>query len=204
MAHLDLTLVHDWIETEFGKRQPIRESIDGLIARCSQARPHPDWEELKSIPFEDITKLRQWIERPFLLDPPPVHLAGLWFGLFNPIYNGEAAADMYVCGSTRFDPNDETGDWATGPEWWPQHRYAQSSMLADIYKIAYRSDGLGNDAEYPLCLAYGALAVRDLLSELNPELVLKSADSLGVAVGFDSGDFVLVGRLSRAGLTPLK
>ena len=84
-------------------------------------------------------------------------------------------------------------------------------MLADIYRIAYRQGArvaeqkgcLGNDAEYPLVLGYGAFAVRELLGQVEPPLVLGGSASLGVAVGFDSGDFVLVGRLVRDGLAQI-
>jgi hypothetical protein len=76
-------------------------------------------------------------------------------------------------------------------------------VLAKLYKIAYREHGLGNDAEYPLCLAYGGLALRDLLRDADPSVFLGKSPSLGIAVGFDSGDFVLVGKLSKAGLVGL-
>jgi hypothetical protein len=73
-------------------------------------------------------------------------------------------------------------------------------VLAKLHKIAYRKDGLANDAEYPLCLAYGGLAIRDLLRSVEPSVFLGKSPSLGVAVGFDSGDFVLLGKLSKTGL----
>ena len=151
-----------------------------------------------------MADLREWIEKPFRLDAPEQKLAGLWFGLFNPVYNRKPVADLYVCGSKRFDPGPDDNSWAVGPSWWPEHRYAKSAVLARIYEIAYRKDGLGNDAEYPLCLAYGGLAVRDLLRSADPIVFLGSPRSVGVAVGFDSGDFVLGGKLSKRGLGAIR
>jgi hypothetical protein len=75
--------------------------------------------------------------------------------------------------------------------------------LAAIYRIAYRPGGLANDAEYPLCLAYAAFAVRELLNRIDPKLVLDSVGPVGVAVGFDSGDFLLLGRFTDEGLAPI-
>ena len=49
----------------------------------------------------------------------------------------------------------------------------------------------------------GAFAVQRLLSEIEPAVILRGSDSVGVAVGFDSGDFLLVGRLRSEGLTPI-
>ena len=113
-------------------------------------------------------------------------LKGLWFGLFNPRSDGRTpAADIYVCGSERFDPDPHDNSWAVGPDWWPDGRYAGSTVLADVYRIAYRQDTpvaeqkwcLGNDAEYPICLGYGAFAVRDVLGKVVPLSPPRAADS---------------------------
>lgn len=146
--------------------------------------------------------MAEWLQRPFREEPAARPLRGLWFGLFNPCYESEPVADIYVCGSERFDPDPNSNEWAVGPDWWPEARYARSPVLADIYRIAYRKGGLGNDAEYPLCLGYGAFAVRQILSQVEPALILGESDSLGVAVGFDSGDFVLLGRFGSSGWVP--
>ena len=143
---------------------------------------------------------------------PTVTLKGIWFGLFNPCPDGRnPVADIYVCGSERFDPDPDDNSWAVGPDWWPDKRYAESVVLADIYRLSFRQRAsaadqkgcLGNDAEYPLVLGYGAFAVRELLGQVAPSLLLGRSDSLGVAVGFDSGDFVVVGRLVLDGLLPI-
>jgi hypothetical protein len=84
-------------------------------------------------------------------------------------------------------------------------------VLAGIYRIAYRQNAsvaeqeicLGNDAEYPLCLGYAAFAVRELLLSVEPSLMLGKSNSVGIAVGFDSGDFILLGELTKNGLIPL-
>ena len=107
-----------------------------------------------------------------------------------------------------FDPNPDVNNWAQGLDWWPDARNANSTVLADVYRIAYRQGAnvaaqkecVGNDAEYPLVLGYGSFAVRDLLELLDSSLILGGSDSLGVAVGFDSGDFVLLGHLVKDGL----
>jgi hypothetical protein len=201
---LDLAAMHGWVARELAENRGIRESMNRIIAQCASQKPHPQWQRLEALPFEDISALRDWIERPFRLDPPPQPLAGLWFGLFNPVYDDTAVADLYVCGSKHFEPDPEDNEWAASADWWPEHRYAHSSVLADIYEIAYERGGLRNDAEYPLCLAYAALAVRELLKAGALQVVLESAGPVGVAVGFDSGDFVLLGRVAEAGFLPLE
>jgi hypothetical protein len=208
---LDLGQTHDWIREELTLQRPIAESMTDLIDKCEAARPHPDWEWLRAIPYADLSLLAKWIQKPFREEPSPVPLRGLWFGLFNPCRNGRTpVADIYVCGSERFVPNPHDNSWAVGPDWWPELRYADSSVLADIYRIAHRQGArpaeqkvcLGNDAEYPLCLGFGAFAVRELLARVETSLILGKSHSLGIAVGFDSGDFVLLGELSNDGLAP--
>jgi len=212
MMELDLEQMRNWVVDELSHRRPIQESMVLLIDRCEEAQPHSDWAELRSLPYANLSPLFVWIQRPFREQPPARPLQGLWFGLFNPCYDGRTpVADIYVCGSERFHADAKDNSWAVGPDWWPDARYARSAVLADVYRIAYRQEGrtddpeecLGNDAEYPLCLGFGAFAVRELLGQVEPSLLLGLATSIGVAVGFDSGDFVLVGRLVRDGLVPI-
>lgn len=209
---LDLGETHNWIVGELARRRPVAQSMAALIDHCEAARPHPDWAKLRALPYADLSPLLEWVQKPFREEPPEVPLKGLWFGLFNPCPDGRTPiADIYVCGSERFDPDPHDQSWAVGPDWWPDARYASSAVLADIYHLAYRQGSraaeqktcLGNDAEYPLVLGYSAFAVRELLGQVKPPLLLGPARSLGVAVGFDSGDFVLLGELMNDGLRPI-
>jgi hypothetical protein len=196
---LDLGKARGWIVNELARQRSINDAMADLLAFCEAASPHPDWARLRGLDHANLAPLVQWVRRPFREEPAARPLRGLWFGLFNPCYDRETVADLYVCGSERFDPDPDSNDWAVGPDWWPDARYARSPVLADIYRIAYRKGGLANDAEYPLCLGYGAFAVREILAQVEPSLILGESDSLGVAVGFDSGDFVRLGQLGPSG-----
>lgn len=209
---LDLEQSHGWIVAELARRRPVAEAMASLLDQCESARPHPDWAALRSLPYADLSPLLEWLRVPFRDEPPAVPLAGLWFGLFNPCPDGRTpVADIYVSGSEQFDPDPHDNSWAVGPDWWPDARYAGSAVLADIYRLAHRQGArvaerkkcLGNDAEYPLVLGYGAFAIRELLGRVEPSLVLGGSAAVGVAVGFDSGDFVLVGEMTAAGLVPI-
>lgn len=208
---LDLAAAHGWIVEELARRRPIGEVMSALIDKCEAARPHPDWQLLRSLEYDDLSPLLLWVEEVFCDEPPVAPLHGLWFGLFNPCPDGRTpVADIYVCGSKQFDPDPDANGWAVGPDWWPDGRNATSEVLADLYRLAYRQSvrrseqdaALGNDAEYPLVLGYGALAVREMLTRLDPVLFLGESDAIGVTVGFDSGDFVVIGELTEGGLRP--
>lgn len=194
--NLDLATTYDWIQAELAEPRGVGDTVRRVIARCRDAYPHPDWEELARLPYDDIRPLQDWLMHVFEDHPPQTPPAGLWFGLFNPTYG----ADLYVCSSARFDSDPSSNEWAVGPEWWPEGRYAHSDILARIYQIAYRRDGLANNAEYPLCLTYGAAAVRELLCSPASQSFLRHCNKSGVAVGFDSGDFILLGCFTETGL----
>ncbi|HJT33499.1 MAG TPA: HEAT repeat domain-containing protein [Pirellulales bacterium] len=205
----DLAVMHGWIVRELARCRPVAESMSRLLDECEAKYPHPDWSRIRSLPFGDLSSLLAWIQQPFVDDPPRDPLRGLWFGLFNPCPDGRPVSDIYVCGSERFDPDPGDNSWAVGPDWWPKGRYAESALLAAIYRIAYREDTndpkqkkrcLGNAAEYTLCLGYGAFVVRGLLAQVNRSLILGNSKTLGIAVGFDSGDFLLLGELSDDGI----
>jgi hypothetical protein len=58
---------------------------------------------------------------------------GLWFGLCNPVVDGEATADLYVIGSSRFDPTDI--DWAVDADYRPEAGDLESAALAGIFDL---------------------------------------------------------------------
>lgn len=202
---MDLARMYHWIVAELAHRRSVAESMSRLIDECEAACPHPDWSRLRALPYADLDPLVAWLERPWREEPPERPLRGLWFGLFNPSYNGQPVADIYVSGSERFDTANNL--WAADAEWWPAARYARSAVMADIYRIAKRpgssgaewESSLGNDAEYPLCLGYGVFAVRELLGRVGPSLILGESPSVGVGVGFDSGDWIRLGQFGPSG-----
>lgn len=207
---LDLGRMHAWIVAELAAERPVAESMARLIDECEAAHPHADWPRFRELDYADLTNVVEWIEAPFEFEPPECRLRGLWFGLHNPYSDdGTPVIDLRVSGSARYDPADVNLGWAVRPEWEPEYAGAGSAVLAEIYRIAYRPKAsaeerkgrLSDDAEYPLCLGYGAFAVRDALGQVDAALLLGHADSLGVAVGFDSGDFVRLGEFGPDGLS---
>src|SRR6186713_2809797 len=117
---LNLAKAHGFVVNEVASTRTLRDSMDRIIAHCAEGRPHPDWDVLARLPYEDLEDLAAWIKKPFLEEPTMEKLAGLWFGIFNPVYSGETVADLYVCGSMRFDPSPHDNEWAVDPDWWPE------------------------------------------------------------------------------------
>ena len=196
--------IYDEIEAVVKSDCAVQDGMSSVIASCARHRPHPDWARFGSLDIDaDLERMEKWLRSAFLFAPTD-RISGLWFGLFNPIYDGAATADVHLNGSP-YDPEDP--DWASAAAWWPNRETARSSVLQDIYEISYGPTGtepdedmLQNDGEYPLCLAYAGLAVRTLAAQIGPRVLLSGAPRRVLFVGFDSGDPICIGEMTTAGL----
>lgn len=165
--------------------------VDGmarLLRFCEREHRHPAWEAFHDLDFgEELARLEGWLTACLRAEPPPTTTTAFLFGLFNPVdAAGQKTADLYVAGS---------------PGYWPALRYAASQALEDIYLRAHDDPGeLGEEAEYPLVLGYGALVAAHLCRTLPPALLLAGAAERPVLVGFDDGDQLQIGVVEARGL----
>ncbi|HOC38907.1 MAG TPA: hypothetical protein PKJ77_06500 [Thermodesulfobacteriota bacterium] len=183
---------------------PVSTGMASIIDACEIYFPHNDWEKFRHLEYDDISGLSTWITFILKHDPVPAETRGLWFGIFNASHGGrQVTADFYVSGSRVFSAADAYCEWARDAFYLPSGRLAHSDILDAIYRIAYEStEGLRDTAEYSLCLAYGGLAVKQLLLQLDHGLILGNALELGVAVGFDEGDCIVLGVIDHMGFAP--
>lgn len=167
------------------------ERMNALIAHCKSQIPHPNWDRFREIDFDaDSGALKHWVRTACSEADPSSSFKGLWFGLNNPVIDDEPTADIYVAASPSFSQG--TIDWAIGATFYPEKGYLGSRVLGSVYRLAYADNAsLGNDAEYPLVLAYGAMATRAALEAI--ALYGPFADLSGAAAGFDSGDCLFLG-----------
>ena len=200
--NLDYKTVHQTLIKHVRQPSSISQAMSEVIDVCQKSVPHKDWERLRDLPYDDIYLLNEWFNGLLKSDPISEDIRGLWFGLFNPIYDDEPSSDMYFSGSVEYDESDEDFEWACTVEYLPEGRYARSSILNDIYQIAYSSEhGLKNNAEWTLALSYATLAVKHLLTTVDPELIVRHKHDIGIAVGFDSGDAVQLGTMRMDGFS---
>lgn len=181
----------------------IGKGMFSIIELTEPYFPHEDWYRLCYLDYDDTAEMDAWLRGVLEREPLPQDTKGLFFGLFNP-YNDahQPSADLYVAGSTLFRADDLRCEWACDPRYLPQGRHAKSEVLDAIYRIAYDQEGgLQDKAEYPLCLAYGILITKHLLTTLAPSRILGQAEEIGVAVGYDDGDCVVLGKVDRGGFS---
>ena len=198
---IKLQKIHRFIELEIRSGRRLTDSLERVIAKCEKDEPHDDWGEIRKVKIEDpkifAKRVKQWFRNKKL----KAEINGLWFGIFNPANGRWPIADFHVVGCSGFEADKNDNSWASETQTWVPDDRAYSPVLESYYRIAYRDNGLGNKAEYPLCLAYTAFSIRDLLTTSKPSIFLRNSKSVGIAVGFDSGDFCLLGTLTEDGLT---
>ncbi|MEZ6123196.1 MAG: hypothetical protein R3C49_08495 [Planctomycetaceae bacterium] len=201
MANLDFA-IHELLPGT----ESVSASMSILIDAHAKEYPDGDWSPYYEIPYDrEIPYLQKhWFRSVIANDPPArVPVAGFWFGLFHPVKgsgrNQETVADFYVAGARQFIL-DGSLDWAVSPEYFPEGRYADSGVLTAIYRAAYgKPGGLGVRAEEFLCLGYVAFALKQILADIDPGLILSSSDPVGIAAGWDSGEPYYLGNVTDAG-----
>jgi hypothetical protein len=175
----------------------IQSRMLSLIDHCETQVAHPQWSEFRQLDYElDKDRLQDWLTQTISAEGIEFAPKALWFGLFNAFDGETETADIYVGCCSRFA--DDALEWASTLQA-PQE--LDSTVLRNHYVAAYRDDDcLENLAEYPLALAYGGIIAQEAIEISRPEL--RQPTLQGAAVGFDSGDVMMLGRFSENGFCP--
>ncbi len=183
---------YEFVERTVESGSGVVDGMADLIGYCEKKKRNAVWKEIRQLNFnDDVGRLREWLVKVLSAEPPANEIKAFWFGLFNPVLDdGRVSCCLYVSGSTRFDELD----WACWADdsYVPDGRYADSKVLDEIYSLT-NEKGVRDIAEYVLCLGYACLAVKYLCETVPLNLLLGSKDRRAVAVGFDSGDEILIG-----------
>ncbi len=119
------------------------------------------------------------------MQEPPGNLTFLYFGLYDITNSAEAKQGFYVSGGNASNPFQavEAGDLS----YFPSNRRLDSAVLDVIREIALRTPELDDVLSYAVTL--GAAAT------LGKEASASVGLSLPIFVGFDSGDYIQIGRV---------
>lgn len=175
-----------------------------LIDFCADQESWRGWSALRRLDFAaDERRLRRWLAGVLTKEPPQKSIKAYWFGLFNPIVKDKATCGMYMAGSKIYDAEDEEFDWACGRDYFPDGRYAESQILDEIYRKVEKAKGsVSGYGEYVLCLGFSGLIIKTLAGAIDVETWLGNAKSRAIAIGFDSGDGILLGSITKNGWQP--
>ncbi|MFZ5902873.1 MAG: hypothetical protein ACOYZ8_04915 [Chloroflexota bacterium] len=196
----DFEKMFDYTKNIVTSAPNVRSGMFQLLDYCETNSPNPVWANIRQLDFEgDVERLRAWLEKVLSSEPPTEKINAFWFGLFNPVLeNGEVSAGLYLSGSTKFDPDDETGDWAVEDDdsYLPEARYANSQVLKEIYRLISKTE-VANIGEYVLCLGFAGLATKVMCQLVNRKFLLGERKKRDIAVGFDSGDFIILDGIEK-------
>jgi hypothetical protein len=150
------------------------------------------WDVFRDLPYEGELEDRS----SFFLDvitrqPPKAPLVGLYAEIAYPSRGGETVADIDLTGADSYQPDDE---WFAHLNYTPKNGYLHSEILASIYRLAYAPGGLGNAADYTLCLAWAAYFSRACARRYLAEV---GSDFVGLRVGFSGGAWIDLGWVRR-------
>ena len=189
----------------------VGSGMRSIIDLCEREYPHSSWSALRSIDYTaDAAALRTWFDHTLSTEPPSAPLRGLYFAVCQPILNsGEVTDDIQIVGTAEYEPDDIDMEWIFSRHYFPK-AYASSAALHELYGVAYgthafgvESKGvLGNDAEWPVGLAYAVLATRAVLEGRTVGDLPTDAKRVGVAAGWGEGDMLLIGDVTATGFVP--
>lgn len=199
----DIEESHENVASVLNSNVTVHDGMALLIEFCATRESWRGWSSLRKLDFDsDQSSLRDWLNQLLTAEPPQNTVKAFWFGLFNPVVKGKTGCGLYAAGADQFDAADDTFDWACDPSYFPDGRYAPSRVLNEIYhKVSVAKGSIPSYGEYVLCLGYAGLAVKQLALTLAPSLWLGAKAKRSIAVGFDSGDGILIGSITKRGWT---
>ncbi len=211
MRETDLSGDYEYIGKVVLSGVGVVEGMAALTAYCNQHRPSPVWERVRQLDYlADVERLARWLTNVLTHEPPVDGIKGFWFGLFNPssVVDG-TWCDLYLSGTSAFDIENDSTDWdneAAKAGYMPVGRYGDSQILKAIFALTMARRANNSQAgiespmgEYVLCLGYAALAVTHLCQTLPADLLLGKRSQRIASVGFDSGDYWVLGVVRRSG-----
>jgi hypothetical protein len=174
---------------------PVASGMGRSFDYCEKAAPQSKslWQRLRKLDFDiDAENLTKWLKHLLAEEPPPAEVNGIWCGLHNPILDdGEPSCQMYIGGSSTFDPHSESNEWVCRLTWWPEGRYSTSKVLTEMYRSveAVTENKASYLGEAFLCHGYLALVISHWCNGPMRATLLGDAPIRAVVIGHDSGDF---------------
>lgn len=149
----------------------------------------------------DIEKCNQWITNTYTEHTPPKSIQAFMYGIYD---NAECLEPtLSVCGSTDYvDDSMYDFDWACNPKWHPDTSYI-STVLTKIINSFKEEENLEflDVFNYFFVLGYYSLLVKHSfqnMKEISTFDLGKRAKT--IAVGFDDGDAVIIGKYKQDNL----
>jgi hypothetical protein len=163
--------------------------MNRVIDRAESDSGVGGWVSFRDLPYEEEVELRSsFFTDVIRREAPERQLVGFYVAVTYSSRHGSTVADLNLMGSDSHEPGDE--EWTARLSYAPRDSYARSEVLARVYELAYLPGGLGNAADYTLCLAWAAYFSRSCARRYLTDV---GADFVGLRVGFSGGDAIDLG-----------
>ncbi len=187
----------------------VSEAMRRLIEAWAEEDPGTDYSPFTKLPYdEEVERLAvEWFEPLLRRSPPAAHSIGaLCFCLSEREGEGDdyydKEGDFSIFGSNDFELDNQR-DWAPHPSYSPDGNVAGAKVISQFYRLMLDSDELyGADFEYSMCQGYVTFALRRLLRDVDPKLIVSENRPVQVIVGYDRGDAIYPGRVTTSGFLP--
>jgi len=168
----------------------VRSGWDTLIHALAEHCDSQTVSHLSAVDIaRDVLSVHQQLSQLVQGSPPPDDIDALWFGLFDAVDGeGSECIGYYVAGIRGFDEDDP--DSRCSPAWWPENRYLSSAALAAVKQAEVEAGRRGADGQRAYLGYAGQLGAALLVSRFGAEGL---AGPRRLVVGFDSGDYAVVG-----------
>ena len=174
----------------FASKLTAREAWNKFINFHDKSVPKSYWTTLQKLDIEEEqTEIVNWLQQLIAGDPIPEDVIAIWIGILKLVDGDKEIPTIYLAGTDTYDKDDI--DWACDPTYLPKNRYVQPGILQQIDDIARADEENYELLDWILPVAYCTFTFDEIIrARISKKLFLKHKDTLYVAVGHDSGDYM--------------
>ncbi len=186
---MDNVIVYRKIEEMCKNNVNYLDAINTIIEFGRKNISSSDWDEIRKVNHQQImddfdNSFKMLIEKIKVNE-----INGLYFGFTTISLDGTIQNGSYLVeigGTNKCIINDQNYEWAFDCEWYPSEIEFYSSEFDILYKIISKENGLRNNAEYGIGLAFTVVLINSLIRKYENSIKRK----IGVVAGFHDGDMI--------------
>ena len=191
------------------RRSTFRAGMTAMLQWCASRQPHPDWREIMKLGFaSDAKAAKAWLHSLIANEPSPFPVRGIYFPLVELVDTRDNdITALTVAFTGQYEPEDDEKLWAIGDlRHDPKRGRFKDKSLRGALDIFHRASGggLGDEGVYQYGLIFAALLAQSLMTPELHRALGSPREPIGVLVGWNDGDNLLVGELKRTGFVPAR
>jgi hypothetical protein len=195
------------LERTVRQKPTFRAGLTAMLKWRAHVQPHPDWAKVAKLTSAAETRAaKAWLTAAVTKEPCPFPVRGIYFPVVERVDARERDVTALTVALTgQYEPEDEEHLWAIGDlRHDPKRARFPGKGLQRAVELFHREDGLGGEGVYQYGLMYAALLVPTLLTPGLHRALGAPPEPIGVLVGWEDGDNLLLGQLTRTGFVPAR